>query len=55
VLCIGVGWKAYQNFSQRDLRERDDEYMNTLEQNLNHDLVKEIHLFYTDDNSMQVS
>lgn len=55
ILFSGHIWPGYEKFTVEQLNKRDAEYLATLESNLNHPLVKEIHLLYTDDEPMNVS
>lgn len=48
-------WPGYEKFTIKDLNERDGEYLDVLESNINHPLVKELHLFYTDEEALTVS
>ena len=47
-------WPGYEAFTIDDLNERDSEYITVLESNINHPLVKELHLFYTDEEALTV-
>lgn len=48
-------WPGYENFTAGDLAERDNEYLDTLDRNLKHKNVKEIHLFYIYEDALSVS
>ncbi|XP_067951202.1 uncharacterized protein [Watersipora subatra] len=42
----GYVWHGFENYTLRDLNEREKEFLFTLQLNLNHSCVKKVHLFY---------
>jgi len=57
VTCSPAGkrWPKYDEFTDQDLVDRDKEYLSTLRANLENKVVKEVHLFYTEDDDLKVS
>ncbi|KAF6024817.1 hypothetical protein EB796_016876 [Bugula neritina] len=53
-LYTGHKWPGYERFTVEELNERDNEYLLALESNINHPLVKEVHLFYTEEEALTV-
>ncbi|XP_067945625.1 uncharacterized protein [Watersipora subatra] len=52
-LFCGQRWQGYEDFTMAELDERDKEYIEALQSNLNHPLIKEVHLLYTDDKALE--
>jgi len=56
VTCYPAGkrWPKYNEFTDQDLVDRDKEYLATLRANLENKVVKEVHLFYMEDDDLKV-
>ncbi|KAF6034764.1 hypothetical protein EB796_006937 [Bugula neritina] len=50
----GKRWPKYNEFTDQDLVDRDKEYLATLRANLENKVVKEVHLFYMEDDDLKL-